>query len=168
MMVHLRKFMVLIFISLSMMTIVSAPLAYAESLQPIGGTCNPSTDVASSSSRAPVSFLGLPRWYKYLDGKWDGGDGDKQRCVPQLGGENGSVKVISIWLIALAVIEMLLMIAGIITVGMVIFGGIKYITSQGNSDETKNARGTIINAFIGLVITIIADISVNFIAKFLQ
>jgi hypothetical protein len=164
----MRKLLVGVFLGVTVFIIAPVSRAHAVPLgsDTIGNPCTP-----SSSS----NFLKIPTWYQYLDGALDGGrvvDGTivDQKCVPQLHkvGNDGGIDLISIWLIGLAVIEILLRLTGLITVGMVIFGGFKYITSQGNSDATKAARGTIVNAFIGMVITIIAVISVNFVAILLK
>ena len=127
------------------------------------------------------NFLGLPTWYAYLPGKIENING-KEQCTPQLkcvqkeGDANSTancdsqsgIDVSKLWLIALAILELLLRLAGLIAVFMVIYGGIKYITSQGQPDATKGARQTIINAMIGIVIAVIAAVSVNFGAKLLQ
>ena len=64
-------------------------------------------------------------------------------------------------LILLAVLDMLFIVGGMVAVVFVIIGGVQYITSQGQPENTKNARGTVINALIGLAITIIAATLVN-------
>ncbi len=120
-----------------------------------------------------VKFLSLPTWYEYLDGEDSSG-----KCVPELSGcasnKTGTCDVQSgvdlskIWLIALAVLDLLLRLGGFLSVGMVIFGGIKYVTSQGQSDATKGARQTIINAFVGMAIILTASVAVRFIASLLQ
>jgi hypothetical protein len=45
-----------------------------------------------------------------------------------------------------------LVIAALVFFFMLIFGGIKYITSGGDKAQTESARGTITAALIGLVI----------------
>lgn len=109
-------------------------------------------------------FLGLPSWYAYLDvgmkddGKCDvigpSNDGgatlDWQKAIP---------------LIGLAVLELLLRLAGLISVVFVMYGGFRYITSQGEPDKTKSSRQTITSAFIGVVISIVAAAAVSFIAN---
>lgn len=71
----------------------------------------------------------------------------------------------SFLLIALAVLDDLLRVAALVAVAYVIFGGFKYITSQGSPDGTKNAQSTIINAMVGLVIAIIAASVVAFLGN---
>lgn len=96
------------------------------------------------------SFLGFPVWYKYLPG------GDV--CKPEL------VVITDAWLVVAAVIEMLLRIASIAALVYVVWGGIEFITSQGEPDRTARARHTVINALIGLVISIGATSIVSFVA----
>ncbi len=54
-------------------------------------------------------------------------------------------------------------IVGIVAVIMIIIGGVKYITSNGNSERTNEAKNTILYAIIGLVIVAIAQIIVQFV-----
>jgi len=70
-----------------------------------------------------------------------------------------------ITLILMGVLEMALRIAGLVAVAFVIYGGISYITSQGQPDKTKNAQETIINALVGLVIAMISVAVVSFIGN---
>lgn len=99
-------------------------------------------------------FLGFPTWYEYLPGHYD----DNGVCSPQLG------SLSNVWLILAAIIEIMLRAAAILAVGFVIYGGVTYMTSQGEPDKTAKARGTIINALVGLVIAVIAATTVGFIA----
>jgi hypothetical protein len=54
-------------------------------------------------------------------------------------------------------------IVGVIAVIMIIFGGFKYITSGGDSNNVSGAKNTIIYAIIGLVIVALAQIIVHFV-----
>jgi hypothetical protein len=62
----------------------------------------------------------------------------------------------------LAVVDDLLVIAGLVAVIFVIYGGIRYITSQGSPNETAQAQSTIIYALVGLAIAIIAIPTVSY------
>jgi len=107
-------------------------------------------------------LLGFPTWYKYLDGtviSQQIKDGKSvQICQPMLR------SIADIWLIVAAVIEMLLRVGTLISIGFIVWGGIQLITSQGEPGSVKSARETIQNAIIGLVITILATVFVGFIA----
>lgn len=96
------------------------------------------------------NFFGFPTWYKYLEGA--------DVCEPKLTGIN------DIWLIALAIAELLLRLAMVVAVVYVLIGGFKYITSRGNPDKTSQAKNTITDALAGLIIAIAATAVVSFIA----
>ena len=51
--------------------------------------------------------------------------------------------------------------AGIVAVIFMIYGGIQYVTSSGDTTKVTKAKNTIMNAAIGLVITILAAAIVN-------
>ncbi len=57
----------------------------------------------------------------------------------------------------------LLYAAGIISVIMIIVGGIMYAISAGDSKKAGTAKDTILYAVIGLVITLLAGAIVNFV-----
>ncbi len=54
-------------------------------------------------------------------------------------------------------------IIGIISVVMIMVGGVKYITSQGSSDSVSGAKNTILYAVIGLVVVALAQVIVRFV-----
>ncbi|MGH7240780.1 MAG: hypothetical protein ACREGB_00610 [Candidatus Saccharimonadales bacterium] len=94
-------------------------------------------------------FFAMPTWYEYLPGT----------C------SDPSINTLTdIWLIVAAFVEILLRIAGLAAVAFVIFGGFQYLTSQAEPDKVTKARQTIINALVGLAISIMAAVLVNFIA----
>jgi hypothetical protein len=64
-----------------------------------------------------------------------------------------------------AVIKILSYIVGIAAVIMVMIGGFKYITANGDSGAMASARSTIIYALIGLVIAALAQVLVHFVIK---
>lgn len=61
------------------------------------------------------------------------------------------------------VVEVLLYIVGVISVIMLIVGGIRYTTSAGNSSQITAAKNTIMYALIGLVVSAIAIGIVQFV-----
>jgi len=54
-------------------------------------------------------------------------------------------------------------VAAVIAVLMIVIGSIMFVTSGGNPESAAKARQTIIYAVIGLVISILAEVFVNFI-----
>lgn len=65
-------------------------------------------------------------------------------------------------LIAL-IINIFSIIVGVVSVIMIIIGGLKYITSSGDSNNVQSAKNTILYAIIGLVIVALAQIIVRFV-----
>jgi cytochrome bd-type quinol oxidase subunit 2 len=61
------------------------------------------------------------------------------------------------------VINILSIIVGVAAVIMIIIGGLKYITSQGEGSNTAGAKNTILYAIIGLVIVALAQVIVVFV-----
>ena len=137
----------------------------------IAGATPPPTTTPTAPGQPCIfdqsNFLAFPHWYQYLtgkgvptapknaDGSWVPGS---IVCNPQLTHLN------DVWLIIAAVIEILLRVAAIVAVGMIFYAAFRFITSQGDPEEARQARGTIIDAVVGLFITVIAATVVNFIA----
>ena len=61
------------------------------------------------------------------------------------------------------VVNTLLFILGAIAVVMIVIGGIRYTTSNGDASAIKGAKDTILYAVIGLVVAILAYAIVNFV-----
>jgi hypothetical protein len=92
----------------------------------------------------------IPTWYKYM----------------MVGGENC---VEFVWpqglaLIGAALVELLLVIGGFVAVLFIIVGGVQMIMSRGEPDKIAGARRTILNALIGMVITIMSVAIVRMVA----
>ncbi len=109
------------------------------------------------------NFFGLPSWSSHLEIKsvtiTDPDTNESQTsCTPQIKGIN------DIWKIVASVLEMLLRIATLVAIGFVVYGGVTYTLSQGSPDKTKEALKTIINALVGLAISIVSAALVGFIA----
>lgn len=131
---RLRHYMATLAIVLGSMLMLS--LSYAPSVA--AGDCG-------------GGFLGLPPWY---DGITDGS------CQVNLTQDSGAVSNL-VWRIALNVIEALMMLVGYASVVMIIVGGFFYMTATGQADKIKSAKGTILNAVIGLVIALSSVAIVN-------
>lgn len=61
------------------------------------------------------------------------------------------------------VINIFSIIVGFIAVVMIIIGGIKYVTSGGDSNNISSAKNTIVYAIIGLIIVALAQVLVHFV-----
>jgi hypothetical protein len=62
-------------------------------------------------------------------------------------------------------IKLLLYAIGIISVIMIIIGGIKYTTSNGDSSQITSAKNTILYAVVGLIVALLAFAIVNFVVS---
>lgn len=61
------------------------------------------------------------------------------------------------------VINTMLFILGAIAVIMIIVGGVRYVTSNGNASDVKAAKDTIMYSIVGLVVAILSYSIVNFV-----
>lgn len=71
-----------------------------------------------------------------------------------LTGNNGALQ---------SVVTILAFVGGIIAAIFVVIGGIKYITSNGDSSQVASAKNTIIYALIGVVVAALARQLINFV-----
>jgi hypothetical protein len=123
--------------------------------------CPPATgaDAREVASCDSGSFLGFPKWYKYIQGTISQSPvTGLPQCQPIINGLN------DIWKIVAAVVEMLLRVAALLAIGFVVYGGVTYTISQGQPDKTKQALQTIISAIVGLAISVVATAFVTFVA----
>jgi len=105
-------------------------------------------------------FLGLKPWYYYIPMNGQCGFDPSGQYQFHLLGANSAIL-----LILLAVIDDLLIIAGLVAVFTIIYAGIRYITSQGAPAETAKAQSTMIYALIGLAIAVIAVPTVSYLGN---
>lgn len=104
-----------------------------------------------------AGLFGFPAWNEYLS----------DSTIP---GDEGSPAITSIydfWLIGAAVFEMILYGAGLIAVGYFIYSGFIFMTSQGNPERVAMGRKGLINAVVGLIITMVAANIVGLVAGLL-
>jgi len=73
-----------------------------------------------------------------------------------------------IWKIVLNIVDLLLQVVGYVSVAFIMVGGFKFLTGTGTPDVVAKARTTILNAVIGLVISIFSVAIVNVVADSLK
>ncbi|MBQ6147331.1 hypothetical protein IJI70_00600 [Candidatus Saccharibacteria bacterium] len=61
------------------------------------------------------------------------------------------------------IINIILYVVGVLAVVMIIFGGVQYTTSAGDTNKVTKAKNTILYGIVGLVVAILAYAIVNFI-----
>ena len=66
------------------------------------------------------------------------------------------------------IINALIGAMGVISVVMIILGGLSYATSQGESSKVQKGKNTIMYGIIGLVISLLAVAIVNFVLSAIQ
>ncbi len=116
---------------------------------------------------AKHTFFGLKPWYYYFPLTVSG---DTTKCTVDLSlvtnDQQPDVSQINkLWLIGIVVFEDLVRLSALLAVGFIMYGGVRYITSQGEPEHTKDAMSTILNAIIGLAIAVAAATIVAFIGK---
>lgn len=109
---------------------------------------------AEGCTKTKAGFLAFPTWYKYLNPTFKDGECNLDFTFPD-----------DISKVLLASVEILLRISALVAVGFIIYGSFVYIISRGEPEKTKKARGTIVNALIGVVIAMIATGIVNFVGS---
>ena len=87
--------------------------------------------------------------------------------INAVGGSNSS-DTLKVDEIVLAVVNWLLFAVGVISVIMLIVGGIKYATSAGDSNKVTSAKNTIMYAIIGLAVAVLAFAIVGFVTNTLN
>lgn len=100
------------------------------------------------------NFLGFPTWYRGLN------------CAEDKEG-NLLVEfdsITEIWMVVANSIVILIRISGLLAVIFIIYGGFRYITSQGEPDSLQVAKNIITYAIVGLVVAILASTIVGFVA----
>lgn len=88
------------------------------------------------------------------------GLGTSLESVPGIVPRTMDIQTVVNEMIAYAII-----LAGFLAIVYLLWGGIQYIISGGKDDKVKNATGTIRNAIIGLVLTILSVSIINFISR---
>ena len=116
---------------------------------PPGGA--PTATSSSPAAQCDKSNLPIPTWYEYVPL-------DAECKIPS--NQDGTIVI----LIIMGIFDMVLFLAGFIAVIIVIVGGYKLLTSNGEPQKIAGARTTIINALVGLAIAFIASQIVGFIA----
>ncbi len=63
------------------------------------------------------------------------------------------------------VVDIFSVVVGVVAVIMIIIGGLKYITSGGDSGNITSAKNTILYAIVGLVVVVLAQVVVRFVLQ---
>lgn len=113
---------------------------------------------AAQNTCASHSFFFLPSWWEYLPAS--------QLTADNLGGCSINFHFPGdVWLVALAIIDMLLRIAGFVAVISIIVAGFQFQFTMGSAEKAAAARHRMINSLIGLAIAVVAIAAVTFIGN---
>jgi hypothetical protein len=107
----------------------------------------------AASVCTPHSFFFLPTWYEYLKT----GPDPVGKCTPIFNFPN------DIWAVGLAIVDILLRVAGFVAVISIMLAGVEYLSTMGNAEKGVAARKRVVNSIIGLVIVLIATGLVTFV-----
>lgn len=99
-------------------------------------------------------LFGFPRWWEFLQGDQIG-----DRCTPFVSWPSG------VWGIGLAVLDVLLRVAGMAAVISIMVSSVMYLTSAGDPGRAGAALSRIINSLVGLAIVVVAAGVVHYIGK---
>ena len=155
--VILLSFVPVLAITSTGLMVVNSDLAYAvdpENPRQADGS-EADIQVQANSCNLNGDGLSLPTWYQYLPTQKVNGE-----CEIKTDGLGGKVVI----LILMGIFDILLYVAGLVAVVMIIWGGFKLLTSDGEPQKIAAARTTIFNALVGLIIAVIASQIVGFIA----
>ena len=142
-----------LFVVTPVVALASSQSTYAADPTGVAGTA------AGTTKTCEYRILGMPTWFRGLT------DADCNIVSPDkaAGGLSGFV-----WAIVLNVIEIGLFIAGYVALFFVIYGGFQFLTGGNNPGQIEKARKTILNAVIGLAISIGAIAIVNLIFRIIN
>lgn len=96
----------------------------------------------------------IPPWWEYISPDKIGAD-----CSIAFSFPNDLLAV------SLAIVDMLLRVAGLVAIVSIIAAGVSYITASGTVEKTASARRRIYNSLIGLAVVAIASGFVAFIGN---
>lgn len=107
------------------------------------------------------SFFFLPSWWEYLPKYID----PLKNCSPALTDASGNFNFVYILDVGLAVLDILLRLAGFAAVISIIIAGAQYQFSSGDPQKAAAARKRIYNSLIGLAIALTATAIVVFVGN---
>lgn len=118
---------------------VSVPRPASAAVLPFDGACSSS----AAASESPICK-------------------DKNNTSPDLNPFSGSGGVL------MRATKLFVFVVGAASILIIIFGGIKYITSDGDANSISSAKSTVLYAFIGLIIALIAQAIIVFVINIIN
>ncbi len=125
----------------------------------VGLSLSQSNTAYAGPCTGSATIIGIPPWY---DNLCDGKEIMSPKQFAGGGDKTGIGKFASI--IAMNIVTILLYVVGYVSIAFIIWGGFKYMISGDNSSGTSAAKTTILNAIVGLILSIMSIAIVKFIA----
>lgn len=116
---------------------------------PAAGAASHAQSAGGCTQAASQRILTFPPWYNKLNCSKDG-----RPIITELN---------DIWLIAMNIIEWFIIAAAYLSAGFIIWGGFKYMKSRGDPGKLTEAKTAILQACVGLGITLISVAIVEFV-----
>lgn len=124
----------------------------------IGGATLSVATPQIASAACSDRLLTFPAWYRGLiDTK------DPNKCNIMNPADAGGLPAF-LFKIALNIVEFMLQLVGYLSTAFILVGGFKYLLSTGTPDDIVKAKKTILNAVVGLMISIFSIAIVNVVA----
>ncbi len=113
-----------------------------------------------------LGMVGLPLLGVSLDAKAAGTSVcDDETLSDELKEAAGCTTEKQVGDVANMMISIVLGMLGVVAVGVVIYGGVVYVTSNGDPGKAQKGRNAILYGLVGLVIALLAFSIVNFVSK---
>lgn len=106
----------------------------------------PGQTAAAATACPSKNILGFPAWFNGLECTGDPISG--YTVTPKTANDT--------WIIVMNIVQWLILAGGYVALYFIIWSGFKFITAEGEPDKIKQARQTITNAVIGLIIVLVA------------
>jgi len=132
----------------------------------VGGTAvtalapQPSLAASNFTCTSAPRLLTFPVWYRGLTVS----ESDCTITSPEAAGG----LTVFIWRIVLNALDIALQLVGYVAVFFIIYGGFQFLTAAGEAQKAAASRQTILNAVIGLVISIGSVAIVNLVFTIIQ
>lgn len=115
-----------------------------------------------ASAACNERFFTFPNWYKGLV------DSTSCEITGFRPADQGGMGINAFWVIVLNLIEIGFQLIAYFAVGYIIWGGFKYIKSEGNPSKVGDAKQAILYAIIGLGVALTSTAMVNFVSRSFQ
>lgn len=148
----IRTFFIISALVISLSVVGSTTASAASSQQPARTQEANETPIAPVDQNCNSSFLTLPAWYNGISGRVSGSCQVVVRDVRQM-----------VVRIVINITEVILQLVGYAATVFLIIGGYKYLVAAGDPNKMVTAKNTIMNAVIGLIVSLFSVAIVNII-----